>query len=70
MIDDKLLAGLGALIFAAVAAFGIKTGRFKTREFKADPYMRRRQSPIAFWLYAVLLIVGAVFLAYIAIFVA
>ena len=69
-MNDKLLFAFGALIFAGCAAFGIKTGRFKMREFKAAPYMRRQESPIAFWTYAVLLMCGAVFLAYMAIFVA
>jgi len=67
---DKLGAALMALIFAGVAIFGISTGRFKTREFKPAPYMRRDELPIAFWIYTVLLIGGALFLAYIAISVA
>ena len=69
-MQDKLFVAMGAVIFAAVAVYGIKTGRFKTREFKVAPYMRRRESPILFWTYATLLVGAALLLAYIAIFIA
>jgi hypothetical protein len=69
-VGNKLFFGFGALLFAGVAAFGIATGRFRMMRGNADPYLRRRESPLAFWTYGVLLIGGATVLAYIAIFVA
>ena len=70
MLGDKLFATFGALTFAGVALYGIKVGRLKTREFKAAPYLRRRENPILFWTYATLMMGGAILLAYVAIFVA
>ena len=69
-MDGKLYAAVGALIFAGTAAFIIKTGRYKTREFKVAPYVRGRDHPASFWTYVMLLLAASAVLAYIAIFVA
>ena len=69
-MDGKLWASLGALIFAGVAVFGIRTGRFKLKEFTRAPYLQRKEAPIEFWIYTLLLIAAAGVLAYVAIFVA
>jgi lipid-A-disaccharide synthase-like uncharacterized protein len=66
----KLGAAATALVFAGCATHMFVTGRFKTREFKIAPYVRRRDHPVIFWTYAGLLAAAAAFLIYIAVFVA
>jgi hypothetical protein len=70
MIGGNLYAGAAALIFAACAAHGIRTGRLKIWKFSPDPYLRRREQPVAFWTYATLLAATALLFTCVAIFVA
>ena len=69
-LRDLLTAALGALIFGGCAAYGISKGRFRIMKQSGNPYLERRNAPIQFWTYAILLIVAAVVLTYISIFVA